>query len=792
MKKQIKLTMTMIMAVCLCASSALLAANGQWTFDGDGQWTNAAMWGGGNVPNGVGDNAYFTANYTDDRITASTENSDKIIIGGIYLNNIRVQIPAADSDPGFPGATNLVLDAGGGSPIIDVCSNRLDIQIPLDGTDGFTTRGYHDSGVLMLGRTPKPISGNVNLYDISEVIINNSNALQNADVTITGTTVRVRKDTFNTKSLNIGDAGSLNFTEQITVEIVGNPINVNYNGKLLIGMNNSTLSGSNITVNGISPVNGGQLETTVALATNTVPLTLSGYGGNWLGAILMSSGNQTFVVNAPVTLAGNTRVGGYSSGVRHLYLKKDISGTGLLELWAGGGHATHGVYLYLGGSNTYAGKTSIYSGYGAVSRLILESSNALPDNQILDLNGYNVDWPNPSEVDVNGNAETLKSLSMPDATIKNIFDSGSGGKLTLTDTSDNTGGVVQDDGVLNLSADIDLPNGPYHLSGSSVLNLTNATIDCKSLGQFRIGWAGTGTTTANINDGGKVDCYGVRLSEVNNTPIVNINSGGEINCAEIYVGNGTPSSGEFNIDGGTLSDSDVSTTLTNWIRSLANVTFAIKAGGATFNVDNQYRAVNEVITGSAGGDLTKIGSETLAFEVAPTFDGDININAGKVVFNCDVSGLSGNINVASGAKIGGTGTLPAMIIPNGVTVAPGNSIGTLNTGTLELQAGSEYDWEVGTASSADLINVNGNLTIPAGGMTVNVIDAGSPDGSACTLFQTSFIFGNVANINMSYGVGVAGPDHPTQVGDNIVAGIIPEPATFGLLAILGIAFLRRK
>ena len=118
--------------------------------------------------------------------------------------------------------------------------------------------------------------------------------------------------------------------------------------------------------------------------------------------------------------------------------------------------------------------------------------------------------------------------------------------------------------------------------------------------------------------------------------------------------------------------------------------------------------------------------------------------------------------------------MPSLTLPNGAIIAPGNSIGTLNTGNLYLDAGSKYNWEVGT-SSADLINVNGNLTIPANGIIVNVIDAGLPNGSLYTLFKTSFIFGDVANINMIYGLGVAGPANPTQVGNDIVANIVPEP-----------------
>ena len=183
-----------------------------------------------------------------------------------------------------------------------------------------------------------------------------------------------------------------------------------------------------------------------------------------------------------------------------------------------------------------------------------------------------------------------------------------------------------------------------------------------------------------------------------------------------------------------------------------DVAIDVKNGEIIFNIDNQCKSICKFITIS--GDLIKIGRETLVFEIAPALIGDIYVNDGKFHANCDISEMPGNIYISSGAIIGGTGSLPSLALPNGAIIAPGNSIGTLNTGNLYLNTGSKYNWEVGT-SSADLINVNVNLTIPANGIIVNVIDAGLPNGSLYTLFKTSFILGDVTNINMNYGLGVA-------------------------------------
>ena len=368
------------------------------------------------------------------------------------------------------------------------------------------------------------------------------------------------------------------------------------------------------------------------------------------------------------------------------------------------------------------------------------------------------------------------------------------GTLAITTATDNyLGGDIDiDAGTLTLAAALTGANNQLNIDGGSTLNVAS-TVSIETWGQLRVGFFGAGTSTANINNGGILKCYTVRMGQQTaGTPIVNIDTGGEIVCANIDLEGVTPTGGKINIDGGTLSDSDATFTSTNWIKNMAGVTIEIMNGGATFNVDNQYREINHVITGTASGNLTKEGSKTLAFEVAPTFDGDIIVNNGKVLFNCDVSGIAGSVTVASGAEVGGSGTLPAMTVPSGATISPGNSIGTLSTsGNLTLDTGSAYDWEV-ALNNADLLSVGGTLVI-GGAMTVNVIDAGSPNGTDLTLASATTISGDADDITMSYGPGVGGPNHPTDDGSgNLTATIIPEPGIIGLLSLLGLAILRRK
>jgi autotransporter-associated beta strand protein len=124
---------------------------------------------------------------------------------------------------------------------------------------------------------------------------------------------------------------------------------------------------------------------------------------------------------------------------------------------------------------------------------------------------------------------------------------------------------------------------------------------------------------------------------------------------------------------------------------------------------------------SGSGDLTKIGSGKVILT------GDISesntfVNEGSLFVNTNT--MNSPITVASGAKLGGGGTITGDVTLSG-TLAPGNSIGTLNVaGDFEFGDNSIYEVEI-NPTSTDLLNTTGTLTIGNNTTVYIIADKGS-------------------------------------------------------------------
>jgi len=811
MKALIKFTTITLLTFCFCASPALFAADGSWKNDADGNWSESANWVDGNIPNGSSDTAFFTNTYTANRNVYP--DIAGVTVGGITATDVD---DSGDQKVIIKVSSNLTFASG---TTVDVDDSLLELvfQSVLDGSDGFTKTG---NGVATLGTTGNPLSGTINV-NAGTLQIKEDNAISNASVTVASGAKLWHNRQANAKDIIVNGTfesdiaapwtwtvDSFKFGNGMTYlngnkqTLIANSIEIDNNltlvthetiflapsvtvksGRTLTQDLYNNNNSSNITIESGAVYEMDRPPSPWQVYNCFTPLTIAGDGVGAQGAIVADLQTKSYFSN--ITLSANATIGFLNGVVNpNMYLCGPIDESGTdCDLVLSARHGGHGpLYFHIYGANTYGGSTRLYSRISSLQAKVY--GNQRFPNTDFSMYGWGNIYPS-CRLDLNGFDQEIKSLDLQVA--------GTLHENVIADLSGGTKGTLTIGGNINVGAngtfEVDAPivtSGDLYAIGTTTVLDLKENLDLE--GVLYVAYTGTGTSIVNLNNTVKVNCNRLYMGFGNAIPTVNMNSGTEIACAKVMANTGGLN-GFLNIDGATLSDN--TTPEINWIENLPNATIEIKSGGATFNVDNSYREVNEVITGTAGGDLTKTGSATLALNVVPTFDGDIIVSAGGFRANCDLSAIT--VTLAAGSGIGGSGTIGAMTVPSGATISPGNSIGTLSAaGNVTLAAGSAYDWEV-DLNNADLIDVTAGSLIIGGTMTVNVIDAGSPDGTDLILAQTTGgISGDPTDITLSYGAGVGGPANPTVSGNNLVAAIIPEPGIIGLLSLLALAIIRRK
>lgn len=129
---------------------------------------------------------------------------------------------------------------------------------------------------------------------------------------------------------------------------------------------------------------------------------------------------------------------------------------------------------------------------------------------------------------------------------------------------------------------------------------------------------------------------------------------------------------------------------------------------------------------SGAGTFRKLGAGQLLFS-NPFAIGTLAVDAGSVRLNAN---LTGNATVASTGRLDGTGRVIGNLTNSG-TVAPGNSIGTLNVqGNYVHNAGSVLEIEFDGAGGIDLLAVTGTATLNGG--TLRFISTTGAEGSGGT------------------------------------------------------------
>ncbi|QTN32380.1 autotransporter-associated beta strand repeat-containing protein [Akkermansiaceae bacterium] len=374
-------------------------------------------------------------------------------------------------------------------------------------------------------------------------------------------------------------------------------------------------------------------------------------------------------------------------------------------------------------------------------------------------------------------------------------------------------------------------NGGGNFSGA----LTSFSGTNKWQGPVTIGSTGTrigASANATLEVSGVIDSgvvsTGLNIRTANVTDSTVILSG-----ANTYLGDTNLVVGKLQIAGGN-DRLPIGTRLNMTGSTLANATefdlngfnqevagLSLSTGSASFNSVNNSSSTASTLTvntaaaspSSYGGKLagnlalTKTGADTLTLTgTSNAYTGATDVSGGTLIVNGNIT-TSVQTTVASGATIGGSGSVGALTIQSGGFVAPGNSPGILNTGNYiqagtyaaeisGLTAGTQHD-QIITAGTVDI--TNGSLTtLFSGTYAVNDMvflllnDSTDAISGTYTGFAQGAVVSNYGGLDwqISYIADSAGS---TFTGGNDIALMaVPEPNVAALLGGLGALLLLHR
>jgi fibronectin-binding autotransporter adhesin len=188
-------------------------------------------------------------------------------------------------------------------------------------------------------------------------------------------------------------------------------------------------------------------------------------------------------------------------------------------------------------------------------------------------------------------------------------------------------------------------------------------------------------------------------------------------------------------------------------------------------------------TSITGGTLALTGSGSI------NSTSGITLNGGTLMQDSSTP-LNRTITFTSGA-IGGTGAYTGNMSPGSVHIAPGDGgAGTFAiSGNLTMASASVLDFDLSTVGgSNDLLTMTGALTLDG---TLNVSAPGGGLGSG----QYTLISGFGSLTDNTLNLGSMPPGHNytiTTDATHVYLNASPEPATLCLLALGGLALLKKR
>jgi autotransporter-associated beta strand protein len=609
---------------------------------------------------------------------------------------------------------------------------------------------------------------------------------------------KTSQTTLGSGTLVIGGTGGVNPVFQTGVNNANAvQVNANTTGTSIIAANGV---GSGTVMSGGITLNSANLNVRTFSAGTTASVTLSG-GVTGTGNLLINNLSNGTAAAGKVTLSGSTinNIGtvtsqgtGPTANVISAVIGANV--TGVIQNSATTGLNLTAVNLYTGNTTISAGTLQISSagqlGSGSYAGTISIATGSL------------LQYSSSAAQTFSGNITGLGALTKDT----------SGSTLTLSGANTFNGGVTIKNGTLeSKTTTTTLGTGTVTMGGTGSTGATYLTGQNNS-NAFVINAPDGGTVAIGANGAGSAFTLSGGITLNGNLTLQTFNNviSGSIHAQSGFTG-GITGTGNVVLNNNGLAANTI-TMSTSAINHTGSLTLQGAATGDTTISANIGSNVTGVTQNSATSRLVLSGTNT--------YTGATNVNAGVLAVNGSLANTT--TTVGNGGTLQGSGSIGGSVtVQGGGTVASGNSIQSLATGALTLEALATFAYEIDNDApaneAADLTAVTGNLTIDLGNTAILTLgELGSSSwtiGEKLTLISYSgtwngglFNYGGTladdSTINFS-GMGWLFNYNDTVAGTNYTGDLtgsryvtmtaIPEPSVTTLLGGLGIlALLRRR
>ena len=688
----------------------------------------------------------------------------------------------------------------------------------------------------------------------------------------------------NANTINITDANS---TFQLGSGGTGGAINtsssvtIGSGGTFVINQSDAVTQGTEF---GDSISGAGSIEQ-AGTGTTTLNVANSHTGGTTLSSGTLVLGDAAAAGTGAITLSGGTLeiAANIANDISAVGSTTIVNNTGTLSL-NGGSVTGTGTLAF-----SVASQTRLFSDLSGFSGTISHDNDAGGQlrlwNQPADLSGTKIVTSGGTSggglLFINsGNDHTIGELSGTGGTI--LMRGGNGLTLTVDQSTDTTySGLLQDgdanrigtlvkdgtgsltlDGVNTYSGGTTLNEGHLHLgaigaAGTGTLTLSGGTLTGLGINTQQTNdiFVADGTTTQIYSEGGD-NRYG---GEITGTGTLSFGGVADSASMRIYA-NGAGLSGfsgtiaHDNVNGGNnlflesgngslttgakiFTSGDTSTNRVLRFRGNWEIGELSGTGGKIIGWNDSSLTVNQSTDTTYSGLLAdndvdrklvliKDGAGTLTLDFDNTYTGTTTVDTGTLIIDGIQSSATGAMTINVNGTLGGSGTIGASLLTVNGVIAPGNSPGTLTTGSQLWNIGGSYLWEIndsggskGGTTGWDWLDIDGDLnlaSLSAGGFTIDIDSLNSSDltGTADGFDYSGLAYGDA--YGTTFIIATADTITGFESGDFILddsgfvngklewsisesgtdlvlsAVFVPEPSSTALLGLGGLALMLRR